>query len=250
MNKSNPVEVLKYLVPVYELARAGLGDVQIAAALPVSYPTFKRWKDRYPEFTEALERARASPEVSGTVQDYVYEHLPKRLRKVWREIIRCEKGASVIERVEAMLKECGRKGRQHLFLFALLKSNYNMSKACKRVNIRKKEFTKWLLEDPEFAELVEEVEWHKGNFFENAYIKLVKSGHPAAVIQANKTYNAHRGYGDKKTVTKNVNVNGQVSHLHTPVPIEALNLDFEAKKQLLRALREHKQEQNPETPDE
>jgi alpha-D-ribose 1-methylphosphonate 5-triphosphate synthase subunit PhnI len=51
-------------------------------------------------------------------------------------------------------------------------------------------------------------------------------------------------------VTKNVNVNGQVSHLHTPVPIEALNLDFEAKKQLLRALREHKQEQNPETPDE
>lgn len=227
------------VLDAYDLARAGLSDAKIAEAIQVTQATFNKWKTHYPVFAAALERGR-KPSVSGpkAFQDYLYGRLPKELRKVWKKIMRCEKDPSLTERVEAMLKNTGKVGRQHLFLYALFDSKFNLSEACKKIRISKATLDHWVTLDPEFGELLDEVNWHKGNFFESKFLELVGNGHPGAVMMAQKTFNADRGYGTKKTVKHEHN--HSVKHKVSVVPVDEMDLTLEQKLALRDRVRKVK----------
>src|SRR5690606_14891883 len=99
---------------------------------------------------------------------------------------------------------------QQLFCHALLHTAYDISKACHMVGISFNTLNKWR-NDLEFLQMLEEVQFHKKNFFENALIGLVGESHPGAVIFANRTLNADRGYSDKLELTHETKETGRMN---------------------------------------
>lgn len=233
-------------VTVYRLAKQGLGNRDISRALGVSEKTFYHWVTHRHEVAYAIEEGRTDNSRKGeSYMEYVHNHLPEELQETFAAITAPDRKRSPIAKLEAMIEDAGKRGRQNLLLHALLHYNWNLSKALEAVNVSHRKFRRWLEEDPEFSELIEEMDWHKKNFFEEKLVELVKAGEPSAVLFVNKTYNADRGYGAKKTVTKDVNVNvrGQVNHV--PVSIDEIGLSPEEKRLILSKMRKNINQPRP-----
>lgn len=235
-----------HYVTAYEAARDGGSKEQIAAALGMSSFSLDSWRKKKPALDLAISRGR---EVRGgtdaqSFRDYVYQRLPKHLRELWDKIHACEKKKSGLERVEALLHNAGKQVRQSLFIYALTATNFNFSRACRMVNINLATFEQWKTLDPDFAELLDEIHWHKKNFFENSLIGRCASGDTSAIIFANRTFNRDRGYADKQEIEHS----GEVTHLHAGLRISDLDLPLETKKQILEAIRKHKLEHKTEEP--
>lgn len=236
--KDHPDRIFTDKTPliVYRLAKTGMSDRDVAKALGVPETTFRKWKRERDSVKYALDEARRADAGAQTYMEYVYDQLPEHLKPVWEAIL--DPTNNPITYVERMLKDCGKRGRQHLFLHALVHYNWNATEACRAVNIRKITFDRWVTDDPGFGELVREMDWHKKNFFEAQLISLVKAGDPALVKFVNQTYNADRGYGTKKEVRKSVDVNvrGQVGH--AVVTLDDLDLPVEERRKLLQKIRD------------
>lgn len=231
-----------HYVTVYTLAKQGMASTTIAKALGVDPHTFKDWRRKDEALRDALERGRDSAETNSaeTFANYVYNQLPARLKRLWDEINRCAKEANGVERMEALLKESGESARQHLFLYALTARAFNISAACKAVNITTACFRKWCTNDPDFQMLMDEIHFHKKNFFEAALVKLVRKGDASATIFVNKTVNRDRGYNEKVdiNVTHHKGDNGGLR-------LEDLDLSVECKREILLAIRKKKELDNP-----
>lgn len=234
-------------IRIYDLAREGLNNKQISEIINVNPSTLTRWIGDRPALKEALTKARgkASTKPTGSIQsvqtfmEYVYKQLPEDLREVWDKLEEYDKETNAIRKVELLLRNKGERVRQHLFLHALVCSNFNASEACRRVNITKVVFDGWVLADTGFAELVDQMMWHRKNFFESSLVGLVAQGDASATIFANRTLNRDRGYDMKTTI----DVTGGVLHGH--VDLETLNLPVEVLRQLRGAAREKLQSQEP-----
>lgn len=227
----------KHYVTVYELARAGMTETQIADALGVSLATFTRWKAQKPALKDAWDRGakKRNPGDEFSFRDYVFQRLPPKLRDLWVEINAIEFESNDIARVEALLERHGKRVRQHLFVYALTSSNFNVSKSLRRLNIPRKTFESWVAEEPDFAELMDEIHWHKENFFENALIGRVVAGDTPAIIHAAKTQLRGRGYNDRVDVNVHQDVNINISQ--RTVNVLELDLPIEIRKGLLTAMR-------------
>lgn len=236
-----------YYVRSFELARAGHSDSQIAEALGVTYQTFKSWVSKRPALKDALTRGRTSVD-SNTLQEYIFNRLTPQLQHLWQQITLCDSHPNGVARLEALLSNAGKEARQSLFLYALVNCSYNPSEACRRVNISRQTLNSWVKTEPRFAELMDEVTWHKGNYFESTlYDMVVREHDPACTIFANKTFNRKRGYGDQQKikVEGEVTQNHQIQDTSNLVDLEKLNLPldtlitiYEAQKRL-----ENEQEQ-------
>ena len=223
------------LVTIYRLAKQGFSDRKIAEAIGTTRDAFKRWKAKRPSIVEALDMARSASddEAAEDFKSYVFNHLPPELRSLWQDIDAFDDDNSV-ERVEALMKRQGLRARQHLFIYALTSSHFDMNLACKKLALNQGTIRLWIKKDPTFGELLDDIHWHKKNFFEHALIKLVRRGDPQAVIFANKTANRDR-YNDKQEVE----VTGTIEHKHV-VKIRVLRLPLETRRLLLERLRENK----------
>lgn len=226
-------------VTVYELARDGFSDNQIAKTIGVILNTLHTWCRQKPALADAIARGRGINKKANTAvfHEYVYNHLSSDLRELWDKIHACEKEKNGVERVNALLKDQGRQTRQHLFIYALTQSAFNTSRALRMVGIPRRTFEQWCSRDPDFAELVDEIHWHKQNFFEQAFIARVAAGDTSAVIHAVKTKCRDRGYNEKIEIEHT----GTVKHQHT-IAINELDLDAETLNKILIALRA---KQNP-----
>jgi len=234
-----------YYVTVYELARDGLVDKQIAKTLGIAQHTLRRWCVRRPALKKALDRGRAVRDGAGTkptFHQYVYDHLPPHLKELWDEINACEDLENGIERIDALLKNHGKRARQHLFLYALTQSMFNQTQALRKLGIPKKTFESWVANDPTFAELMDEIHWYKENFFEQAFIGRVAAGDTHAIIHAVKTKCRNRGYNEKIEIEHT----GMVEQRHT-VSILDLDLDVETRHKVLLAMRAQKKLEKPTT---
>lgn len=223
-----------YYVRAYELAKNDMSDQEIAAAIGVSISGWKIWKKTKPALRIALNRARSAGRDGNaeTFVDYVYKRLSPKLREMWGEILQLDKHKNGLEMVEALLAKGGTRARQHLFIHALVSGNFNKSEACRRVNVSVPTLRGWIENDPEFPKLIDEIHWHKKNFFEGALTKLVKDGDTAATIFANKTFNKDWGYSEKHELE----IKADVKHTHT-VKVEELDLPVEVQQRLLEAMR-------------
>jgi len=226
-------------VTTYELAREAMADCDIAGALGVTAATFRIWWQKDPALKEALDKGRgnrgsmAGDEV--TFQEYIYDHLSPNLRELWKEINACEELENGRERVNALLENQGKRARQHLFLYALTQSLFNVSKSLRKLSISRKTYETWRKNDPDFLDLMDEIHWHKKNFFEQAFMYQVATGNPNAIIHAVKTQCKDRGYNDKLELE----VSGTVTHNHL-LSVSDLNLDISVKKSILEAIRERR----------
>lgn len=227
----------------YEMARSGMSETRIAEMLGTTYVTWVRWKDKYPALVKALEAARSCKDAITTFKDYVYSQLPTELQTLWKELQDIEEKKLGREFIEAVLKNQGIRVRQHLWVHALIARNFNASDACRITGIAVSTLTQWMQRDKNFAALVDQINWHKGNFFEAGLVRLVAAGDSAATIYANKTFNRDRGYGDKQQVDHNHNVvvKGVVRHEKEELDLTELDLDPRTMRIMLTAIRKRRQ---------
>lgn len=234
-----------YLVEAYRLVRAGANYHEICTQLKIAFRSWENWLAKIPELKEAIAMARREKEEDGqSLHDWVFQRMSPDLQKLWRDIARWDKEKNGVAKIELMLEDRGKKVRQQLFLHALCLCHFNHSEACRRVNISRFTLHEWINKDPDFAALVEEMEWHKGNFYETALIKLVKAGVPGAVIAANRSYNSARGYGKKDKL--DVSLNGTVQQSGILDLAELMPyLKHETRLEILDAIEKREQEKGP-----
>jgi hypothetical protein len=115
------------------------------------------------------------------------------------------------------------------------------------VNVSKRTIDGWLRSDPEFPELMAEVEFHKKNFFESGLVGQVEEGNVQSIIFANRTYNRDRGYGEVRGVEHSGTVNHLHAHAHLVLDPEQLGLDLDTTIKVLKALEEKGYRKHQET---
>jgi len=229
----------KFVVRGYELAKVGMSEEKISRVLGISTPTFRSWMKKKPIFKTAIKQGRrmlkGKGEEASTFRDYIYKRLSPKAREVWKTLNRMHKTKSGIEKVQLMLETQGKGMRQSLFIYAWTSANFNISAAMRKILVGRGTFELWK-KDPEFLNLVHEIEWHKKNFFEDHLCMLIKGGDTAATIFANSTYNKDRGYGRNATLK----VEGEMTVNRNVMSVDDLELSLEARKEILRAVRHRK----------
>lgn len=227
-----------YYVTIYELSKAGLTEKEIADQLGVAFVTLRRWKESDPAVADAWKRGRTTRKAAARTDelsfgDYVYKQLPPHLQDLWDEIMFLEHEPNGVVQIETMLADQGKRARQWLFVHSLIETRFNISRSLRRVNTSRKTFESWVREEPDFAELMQEVGRYKGDFFEQKFIDLVNMGSEPATIHANKTYNRDRGYGERL----DVHMSGTIDHNHVVLRIDDLKLPLETRIELRDAIR-------------
>lgn len=216
-----------FYVKAYKAARVSNDLTKIARILGVSGETLASWRKKKPDLEAAIQEGWADR--SEVFSEYVYKRLSPKLRDLWDQIHTISKTKSGIARVEALLENQGKTTRQRLFLHALACFNFNPTKAGHVLGVSEKLLSLWK-KDPEFGKLIKEMDWHRGNFFEEALFKLVKKGDTAAVLFANRTYNKDRGYSEK------ISIEGEITHKHEMFNLDKIDLPLEVKVQVLEAI--------------
>lgn len=221
-------------VAIFQLAKDGCSNLQIAKTLGVTGKTLKHWVRIKPAVADAIKRGRGGREKGNdvTFHEYIYQNLPLKLRKLWDEIEACEKLPNGVERTEALLKNHGKRTRQHLFVHALTSSLFNVSASLRKIGVPRSTFETWKLQDPDFSSLLDEIHWHKKNFFEQAVMGRVAAGDTAAIIHVAKTQLRDRGYNDKVEIVHSGTVD-----TGSTFDISDLDLPIETRKIVLAALR-------------
>ena len=232
----------EFYVRCYELARAGFNTHEIAKEIGVAYPTLQGWMLSKPALKEALSLANRMHDDADSVPnllDYVYQRLPEPLRAVWDRVEEINETTNATREVELLMEQAGKTARQHLFLHAMVKYNFNPSEACRAVNVSKKSLDNWAKTDPDFFDLLAEMKWHITNFCEASLMELVRRLDPSAVRFALENLMPEK-YASKK----NVNITGDVKVEHR---VKAADLPYEVQLQLLEAI-EAKEKQKPALP--
>src|SRR5262245_54840714 len=232
----------EHYVTVYELARSGASKQKIRKVLGVAAVTWSKWWDRRPALRDAFKRAHNSRRGVQTLSDYIYGKLPKKLRRIWKKLARYSRLKNGVERIEDLLKDQGKRARQHLWLHAYISSGFNASQACRMLSIARQVFEGWYKNDVEFHELFDGMLTVKKDYFEGALVTLVQDGDSSAIMFVNRTLNADRGYGTKVQLEHT----GQIEHKVNVVPIRDLDLELQLKKALLVAIRERNEKLDDE----
>lgn len=224
-----------YYVRVFRLAQQGLKNKAIATALGVSLPTFKSWIRKYPALRESLVDARTVPngeDSPNTLNAFVYNRLPAKLQPVWDAMCEAEEEPNGEKRLELLTRNQGKTAMQHLWLHALVSSNFNKNEACRRTNLPRSTVNEWAKNDPDFHALCDEILIMKKDFVEGCLMNLVAGGDTTATIFVAKSLLKKEGY-DPKTV---IQVEGDVTHKHFDMLNILKRMSLKAQKEWLAAM--------------
>lgn len=237
----------KHAVDIYRYALAGSTYEEIAKKINCPLSTFKGgWMLDNPECRYAVEQGYADRKSAqeNTFKAYLEERLSPTLRKLWDEIEYWADNQDGVGKIEELLAPHGGRARQQLWLHAMLETNFDTTKSCKMLNISFQMLNRWKNDDPDFPALLDEMLWHKKNYFENALMGLTAMRSERAIIHANKTLNKDRGYGDKLEMT----VNGTITHNHVVIPLDKLTLKLETLLDLEQAMSVLPDAERPKLP--
>jgi len=230
-----------YYLMSYELAKTGLTNKKIASVIGCHPEAYTVWIRKKPALKKALIKARKVLDKNNSdvsFLDYINSQIPKELVKIWNRITNYEKEKNGICKIERLLEKNGENVRQGIFLHSLVKHNFQTNLALRKAHVSWKRFNMWMEEDPQFPELLNYIEFLRGNFFEDALMSLVAGGDIGAIKHVNETFNAKRGYAKQPTqidmkVTANIQVN--------VMKMADLGLSLECRKEILKKLRTNKQ---------
>lgn len=228
---------LEWVLVFYDAWLREGDESKVAAALDVRLETLRSWLNSKPEFKLAKEMADQRRGTRDTFQGYIFQHLSPEAKEIWDKLQFWQETSSY-ERINVILGGKPKRIRQELFIHALVSSNFSLSEACRISGVSYSQMDDWRRYDAEFRQLIEEIQWHKKNFFERALIDLVEERHPGATIFVNRTINADRGYTEKIQVEHSGNIGEGLS-------VDDLDLDLETKRKILAAIRKKKEQQTP-----
>jgi len=234
----------KYLIDIYSLARDGANDKIIAKALGVTPSCFCGWKKSRPGVQYAIKKAYRDRKNNDKMdwKTYIRGRLPSHLQALWDEITEFERDTSGYGKIEKLLSKKSRRIRQELLVYAILVTGFSLTKALRKVAIKRVTFYKWIESDPEFVELLNEVNEMKKDFFEEGLLRLVKAGDSPAIIFGNRTLNRDRGYGEILETRSSLNVSV------TSIPIGKLNLSPDILRTILDAVKSQDIDTRPSLP--
>jgi hypothetical protein len=227
-----------HYITIYELAKAGFTKAKIAKVLGVTIVTFYKWWNTKPTVRKAYLHGKKMAKSVETFRGYAYRRLSPKLRKIWDRVNAADSKGAGTERVEQILKDAGKKARQHLFVYAWTACGFNPTEACRVLCMDRQTFEGWYKNDPEFHQLFDAMNEIKKDFFEAPLIYKVGEGDINAILFANRTYNADRGYGNKMQVEHS----GSVQHTINVVPVKELNLPLEVRKSIYESMQERKED--------
>lgn len=226
----------KFILDIYDFAKAGASDTEIAREIGVTRNTFALWVTRYSAVRAALKRGRTSLKnlkTGDTLTQYIYQRLPANLQKVWKDLNRADKRKSAVERVKQILHGHGNRTQQVLFVHALISSSFNKNKAMRKIGITRDDLRKWE-KDPDFVELMVEVDEIQKDWIDGQLMAFVASGDLKATMFVARAKLADRGYNPVKTVVNE----GKVLHGHVDVTKVMANMSLDSQRELLKSLRE------------
>lgn len=223
---------LKFLLDWYDVWLRESEYESVSRALEISEPALRRWEIKHKDLQFAKQLAFERRGKMESFSGYIFQHLSEKARAVWEQVQFWQDSGSATIKIEKILNGQTIKLRQELFVHALVNSNFDLSTACRMVAVSRRTLEEWR-QDPDFRELINEIQWHKKNFFEHALVDLVAMRHPGATVWVNKTLNADRGYGEKVEVQHS----GQ---LDVSFSIDELDLDLSTRRKILDAMHRKK----------
>ena len=165
---------------------------------------------------------------------FIFGYLPPPLLPTWELICECLAGSCRDTR--EVIQPLTNHEKTHLFLFAYSQNHFNTTAALLALNMTRQELEKWIAEDFEFASAWHDTAWHRRNTYEAALMRAVINGEVSAIIFANRTLNRKRGYGESPPVP----VTTEPAKPKSTVPISSLDLPFQLKVDLLKAIRKQR----------
>jgi len=227
---------LRFILDWYDAWLRETNPVKVAAALEIDSQVLHKRLAAYPELKEAKELADSRRAKQETFAGYVYQQLSPPSRAIWDQLQFWNESEGAYEKIESILSGQAKEMRQELFVHAMVTSNFNLSAACRMVGVSRLMLDGWK-KDLAFRQMIEEIQWHKKNFFEHALMDLVDQRNPGAVMFVNRTINADRGYAEKLAVEHS----GQVN---TGFSLDELDLPLHTRKEILDAVRRKTQANN------
>jgi hypothetical protein len=124
----------------------------------------------------------------------------------------------------------GERERQKLLAYGLMQNFFDVQAACKALNVPLKQFNKWVASDPEFAEMISEVQASKRFFVEGQLFKLIALGSEKATMFAAERL-MPKEYGNKIQHSGTIEHN----HMHTQ-QLDLANLPAEIRGKIFELL--------------
>lgn len=97
------------------------------------------------------------------------------------------------------------KSKQKIWLEAFKANLFNVTEACKKIEIDRSTYYRWLENDPDFAQAAQDAREEKIDFIEDQLLERIASGDTTAIIFALKTLAKHRGYVERQEIVGPVN---------------------------------------------
>jgi hypothetical protein len=220
---------LAFVLQFYDCYARERNLAVVAHAFGVTPWNLQKIIERHSELQLAMTMADESRK-KGILANYILSNLSPQARAIWDKITKL----STYEEVDACFKNKPLKLRQQLFCTAVLYTSHDYAKALRIVGVPYGDFMRWRT-DPEFSQMLEELQWHKKQFFHKSLMGLVAEGHPGAVIFVNRTVNADMGFSERL----DLNVHGQVGGAGD-YPLDQLDLPPAVLKQILEAVERKK----------
>lgn len=228
---------LRFLIDAYDafLRHGSMERVARILGFSSNYiGAMKLLMKRHPSLKMVKELADERRNQNDTLQKYILGNMSKEARLIWEDIhMTIEED---VPRTPAVMRHASLKLKKEIFLQALVTGSYNLSKACVVAGVSVKDYDTWGRNDPEFKMLLDEVQQHKKDFFEQKLVELCDAGHPSAIIFVNRTLNADRGYTERLQIE-----DGRESSAN--FNLNELDLDIETRKKILEAIRKLKTSQ-------
>jgi phage/plasmid-associated DNA primase len=215
---------------------------EVAAEMETSIPVLLSWVKRFPELKLAKEMATRKKKETSSLDAYIYQQLSEETKKLWDELMESEGPEKQDDKsgfkFRKVLQGVTKTQRQEIYLHALVYCKWNSSKACRYACVSVQTLESWIQQDRKFGALVAEMEVHRKNFFESALVAHTENGNASVCMFVNRTLNADRGYNERIAIDHNHS--GTVNHVFHRA--KDLNLNLEARKEILRAIRAKKED--------
>jgi hypothetical protein len=199
----------------------GDNNTQIAKRLGISEPALAEILANDPEHKDA-HTAALLDRTPTCIQDVSDE-----AKELWKILVDSKAEGSAKQQALHMISEGGKREQQRLLLYGLVESHFDINGALKALRIPLRTFQNWIKTDPEFAELVSEVQDQKKAFVESRLFRLIAMGSERATI-----FGAERLL---KEYSAKMEYSGSIEHNHqhntgldlSKLPVEVRSQIFE-----------------------
>ena len=158
----------------------------------------------------------------------VFADLSDASKEIWKTLTDREAFPDAKQLALLAVANGGKREQQKLLIYGLVESHFDVNSALKALKIPLKTFRNWVKDDPEFAEMISEVQDQKKAFIEGRLFKLIAMGSERATI-----FGAERLL--KETYGAELKHTGNIEHNHqhntgldlSKLPVEVRSQIFE-----------------------